>query len=72
MWLNTSMESIEMRETHNVFQDQQIMDMALSAGFSVRDCIRFTDIKVDLDRHGAKLIEGETWSRKFLLIAERT
>jgi Methyltransferase domain len=72
MWLNTSLESLEMRETHNVFQDQQIVDMALSAGFSVRECICFTDIKIDLDRHGAKLIEGETWSRKLLLVAEKT
>ncbi len=72
MWLNTSMEPIEMRETHNVFGEEQIVDMVSSAGFAIRDSISFTDIQTDLDRHGARLIEGEMWSRKLLLVAEKT
>ena len=71
MWLNTSLESLEMRETHNVFQSQQAIDLATAAGFSVKECIRFTNIQLDLDRHGAKLIEGDTWPRKTLLVAEK-
>lgn len=69
--LNSSMESLEMNETHNVFQERQATEMVSSAGLKVREWISFRNIQKDLDRHGGTLIKGKSWFRKFLLVAEK-
>lgn len=68
--LNSPMEEMEMKETHNVFSPQETMALVEAAGLKVRHWIGFSDITVDLDRHGGKLLEGAPWQRKFLLLAE--
>ena len=71
-WLNTDMEPMEMNETHNVFAEQQTIDLAAAAGFAVREWFLLTDIRSDLARHGGSFVDGQPWRRKFLLVAERT
>lgn len=67
--LNTAMESMEMNETHNVFQKKEAVELIESSGFAVRDWIVFSDIRDDLKAAGGELIEGRSWNRKFLLVA---
>lgn len=69
--LNSSMEEIEMNETHNVFVEQEMRELVTSAGLNVRRWIEFSEIAIDLERHGGQLIEGQPWRRKFLLVAEK-
>ncbi len=69
--LNSSMEEMEMNETHNVFEQHATSALVTSAGLKVREWIGFSDITVDLARHGGKLIEGDPWPRKFLLVTEK-
>ena len=69
--LNSSMEEMEMNETHNVFEQHATSELVASAGLIVRRWIEFSDIMVDLGRHGGHLIEGQPWRRKFLLVAEK-
>jgi len=69
--LNSAMEEMEMNETHNVFAEHATRELVASGGLSVRRWIEFSDITVDLERHGGRLIEGRPWRRKFLLVAER-
>ena len=69
--LNSAMEEMEMNETHNVFAEKATRELVASSGLNVSQWIDFSDITADLDRHGGKLIEGDPWSRKFLLVAEK-
>jgi ubiquinone/menaquinone biosynthesis C-methylase UbiE len=69
--LDTPMETIEMNETHNVFSERETRDLVAAAGLTVSRWISFSDIREDLRRHGAMLIEGDPWDRKFLLVAEK-
>jgi len=69
--LDSSMESIEMNETHNVFEQRSTEALVTEAGLQAHEWIGFCDITVDLDRHGGKMIEGEPWMRKFLLVATK-
>ena len=69
--LGSAMESIEMRETHNVFEQAATTALVESAGFRVTQRIGFSDITVDLQRHGGAMVEGESWFRKFVLVADR-
>lgn len=69
--LNSAMEEMEMNETHNVFEEKATSELVASSGLKVRQWIGFSDITVDLDRHGVRLIEGDPWRRKFLLVAEK-
>ena len=69
--LGATMEEIEMNETHNVFEEKATRELVASSGLKVKQWIGFSDITVDLDRHGGKLIEGAPWCRKFLLVAEK-
>ena len=71
-WCATDMESMEMNETHNVFGEGETVELVSAAGLDVREWINFTDIRDDLARHGGTLIEGDPWSRKFLLIAGKS
>ena len=70
--LNSPMESIEMRETHNVFEKTKTTRLMKSAGFLVRKWIPFSDICDDLKRVKGELLEGEPWFRKFLLVATKS
>jgi ubiquinone/menaquinone biosynthesis C-methylase UbiE len=67
--LNTPMESMEMKETHNVFQKSETVELIQSSGFAVRDWIEFSDIRDELKAAGGELVEGQPWNRKFLLVA---
>ena len=69
--LNSAMEEMEMKETHNVFEEMATRELVVSAGLRVQRWIGFSDITVDLARHGGRLIEGAPWCRKFLLVAEK-
>ena len=68
---DSPMESIEMDETHNVFERAETIRQVESAGLSFLDWVPFSDIRADLERVGGELLEGEPWFRKFLLVAER-
>jgi ubiquinone/menaquinone biosynthesis C-methylase UbiE len=67
--LNTPMESMEMKETHNVFQKKEAIGLMESSGFQFHKWIEFSNIRDELKAVGGKLIEGEVWNRKFLLVA---
>ncbi len=67
--LNSPMESMEMKETHNVFEKTKTVKLIESSGFLVRQWIDFSDIGKDLRAVGGQLLEGEAWFRKFLCIA---
>lgn len=67
--LGTPMESMEMAETHNVFQRVETERMLSEAGFALREWIDFADIAADLARVGGVLIDGRPWRRKFLAVA---
>ena len=67
--LNSPMESMEMKETHNVFKKTETVKLIESSGFLVHDWIDFSDIGKDLRKVGGQLLEGEAWFRKFLSIA---
>ena len=69
---NSPMESIEMNETHNVFEEIETIQLIESPGFSVCDWIPFSDIRKDLKRVEGELLEGKPWFRKFLLIATKS
>ena len=69
--LGSTMEQMEMSETHNVFEEKETRELICSTGLKVKQWISFSDITIDLDRHGGKLIEGDPWCRKFLLVAEK-
>ena len=69
--LNSSMESMEMNETHNVFSESEMTDAIIAAGLAVKEWIGFCDIGVDLARHEGRLITGQPWFRKFLMLAEK-
>jgi hypothetical protein len=66
---NSPMESIEMNETHNVFEQATTIQLVESAGFSVCKWTVFSDIREDLKHAEGELLEGEAWCRKFLLVA---
>lgn len=70
--LNSPMESIEMKETHNVFEKTETTRLMESGGLSVRRWIPFSDIRKDLKRAGGDLLQGEPWHRKFLLVATKS
>lgn len=70
--LNSPMESIEMSETHNVFEEIETTRLIKSSGFLVRQWISFSDISNDLKRVKGKLLEGKPWFRKFLLIVTKS
>ena len=70
-YLNSSMESIEMNETHNVFEKQETTQLIESSGLSVCKWITFSDIRDDLRRADGALLEGEAWFRKFPLAATK-
>jgi ubiquinone/menaquinone biosynthesis C-methylase UbiE len=65
----TPMESMEMNETHNVFEQGATIRLVESSGFSVCKWTVFSDISEDLKQVEGDLLEGEAWCRKFLLIA---
>lgn len=67
--LNSPMESMEMKETHNIFEKTETIKLIESSGFVGREWINFSDIGEDLKRVGGQLLKGEKWFRKFLCIA---
>ncbi len=69
--LNSPMESMEMKETHNVFEKTETVKLMESSGFLVREWIDFSDIGKDLRKVGGQLLEGEAWFRKFLCISAK-
>ena len=69
--LGTAMESIEMRETYNVFEEAAVRRTLERAGLAVREWIVCASIDEDLGRLGAERIGGAHWFRKFLAVAER-
>ena len=68
---DTGMESMEMKETHNVFQKEELFSLMESSGFKVHKWIEFSDIRDELKAAGGELVEGQWWNRKFLLVATR-
>jgi hypothetical protein len=70
--LNSPMEQMEMNETHNVFEETATRSLIAAAGLKVQQGIGFSDIAVDIGRHGGQLIEGDPWFRKFLLVTEKS
>ncbi|MHC5039203.1 MAG: class I SAM-dependent methyltransferase [Planctomycetota bacterium] len=69
--LDSPMESIEMRETHNVFTQEETRALVEDAGLRLHRWIPFSDIRNDIAEAKGKLAVGEPWFRKFLLVAEK-
>lgn len=67
----TAIEDLEMRETHCPFGREQIEALLKEARFILTEWLTFEDIAEDLKEHGIELVEGASWPRKFLLIAQR-
>lgn len=70
--LNSPMESMEMNETHNVFEQKHITGLIQTMGFTIDKWIAFSDICEDLKHAGGKLLAGAPWFRRFLLISTKT
>ncbi len=68
-WLNSAMETLEMNETHNVFERSETVEMLSAAGFDLLGWIEFADIRRDIQALGGKLLRGRPWQRKFLAVA---
>jgi SAM-dependent methyltransferase len=68
--MDSPMESIEMKETHNVFEEWATRKAFERAGLTVKAWIEFAPIDRDLEGHGAQRLGGEPWFRKFLAVAE--
>ena len=66
------MESMEMNETHNVFEQAATIQLVESSGFSGCKWTVFSDIREDLRQAEGHLLEGEAWCRKFLLVAVKS
>ncbi len=66
---NSPMESIEMNETHNVFEKKETIRLIESSGFSVCNWKPFSDMLEEIKRVDGELLEGKAWFRKILLIA---
>jgi ubiquinone/menaquinone biosynthesis C-methylase UbiE len=67
----SAMEPMEMEETHNVFTREEVEALARSAGFTIRSWVPFAEVEADLRRAGGRFAEGESWLRKFLLVADK-
>jgi ubiquinone/menaquinone biosynthesis C-methylase UbiE len=66
---NSPMESIEMNETHNIFEKKETIQLIESSGFLVQQWIPFSNIQEEIKRVDGELLKGKAWFRKFLLIA---
>lgn len=69
--LGSPMESMEMNETHNVFEQRETSRLVQTAGFAIDKWIDFSDIRQDLKLAGGELLTGRPWFRKFLLISTK-
>nr|BAL54688.1 NUDIX hydrolase [uncultured Acetothermia bacterium]BAL58326.1 hypothetical protein HGMM_OP1C021 [Candidatus Acetothermum autotrophicum] len=66
----TAIEDLEMRETHCPFGRDQLEALLQEAHLNLTEWLAFEEISEDLQEHGIKLIEGSSWPRKFLLVAQ--
>jgi len=69
--LGSAMESVEMDETHNVFERQALTRLLEAAGLRPERWTNFADIREDLVRAGGRLLSGTGWFRKFLLVSRK-
>lgn len=67
----TAIENLEMRETHCPFRHDQIEALLKEARLILTEWLAFEEIAEDLKEHGIELVQGTSWPRKFLLIAQR-
>jgi ubiquinone/menaquinone biosynthesis C-methylase UbiE len=67
----TAMEDLEMRETHCPFGRDQLESLLQEARLELREWLAFEEISADLKEHGIELVEGASWPRKLLLVAQR-
>ncbi len=67
----TAIEDLEMRETHCPFGRKQIETLLKEAHLSLTEWLAFEEISEDLKEHGIELVEGTSWPRKFLFVAQR-
>lgn len=67
----TAIEELEMRETHCPFGRDQIEALIREAHLTLTEWLPFEEIAEDLKEHGIELVEGTSWPRKFLLVAQR-
>jgi len=66
----TAIEDLEMRETHCPFDREQIEALLSKARLTLREWLTFEEISEDLAEHRIELMEGTSWPRKFLLVAQ--
>ncbi len=66
----TAIEDVEMRETHCPFDREKIEALLSEAQLTLREWLTFEEISEDLAEHGIELVEGTSWPRKFLLVAQ--
>jgi 8-oxo-dGTP diphosphatase len=68
--LGTAIEDLEMRETHCPFDREKLEALLSKAQLTLREWLTFEEIAEDLAEHGIALLEGTSWPRKFLLVAQ--
>ena len=69
---DSPMQEIEMNETHNVFGRDETKKFLSETGLTVDRWIEFADIEDDLKRVGGRLINADSWNRKFLCRAVKS
>ncbi|MFN4218529.1 MAG: class I SAM-dependent methyltransferase [Candidatus Bipolaricaulia bacterium] len=67
----TAMEDLEMRETHCPFGRAQIEALVRAAQLTLIEWLAFEEISEDCKEYGIELVEGSSWPRKFLVVAQR-
>ncbi len=65
------LEEMEMRETHCPFSRADLEQLIEGEGLHSTEWIAFHQITRDLEPQGMELVEGESWPRKFLMIATK-
>ncbi len=67
----TAVEDLEMHETHCPFGRDYIEALLREARLALTEWLAFEEIVEDLKEHGIELIEGTSWPRKLLCVAQR-
>ena len=67
----TSIEDLEMRETHTFFNFEGLLEDMKNAGLKFKEWITFEPIVEKLDYYSIELVKGSSWDRKFMLILQK-
>ena len=69
--MGTSMEDMEMNETHAPFNREELKKLVVGLGFAWEKWETFHPMSIDLHRQGIKITKGKPWNRKLFMIVRR-